>query len=88
LFLKAAFSNELRLSTSIEPRVSSLKRSISNNEIFTEKLFKTIDENDQSQSIKITIKCDKLPQKKLISIEPQKEFSTRPKRNVKPIERY
>ncbi len=92
LFLKAVFSNELRLSTSprnsIESSVPSLKRSISSNEILTEKFFKTIDKNDQCQSIKITIKRDKFRQKKLLSIEPMKELSTRPKRNVKPIDRY
>ncbi len=85
---QAAFSNELRLSTSprnsIESSVPSLKRAISSNEILTEKLFKTVDENDQCQSIKINIKR----QRKLLSIEPIKELSSRPKRNIKPINRY
>jgi len=84
----AAFSNELRLSASprnsIESLVPSLKRSISSNENVTEKIFKTIDQPIK----KITIKRDKLRQNKLSSIEPIKEFSTRPKRNVKPIDRY
>ena len=90
--LKAAFSNELRLPTSprnsTEPPVQSLKRSISSNEIITEKLFKTVDENNQCQSIKITLKRGQLRQKKPLSIEPVKELSTRPKRNIKPIDRY
>jgi hypothetical protein len=93
LFSKAAFSNELRLSSSprnsIESTVSlPLKRSNSSNEILAEKMFKTTDENDQCQSIKIIIKHNKLRQKKLLSIEPIKELSKRPKRNVKPIDRY
>ncbi|CAF3799676.1 unnamed protein product [Adineta steineri] len=82
----AAFSNELRLPTS--PRnsiVLSLKRSISNTEIVTEKLFKTLDENNECQSIKITRKRSQTRQKKLLSIQ---QLSTRPKRNIKPIERY
>ena len=68
--------------------MESLKRSISSNEILTEKLFKTMDENNQCQAIKITIKRDKLREKKLVLIEPMKELSARPKRNVKPIDRY
>ncbi|CAF3421753.1 unnamed protein product [Rotaria sp. Silwood1] len=88
----AAFSNELRLSTSprnsIKSSASSLKRSISSQDILTEKLFKTMDENNQCQSIKITIKRGKLRQKKLLPIEPNKEISTRPKRNIKPIDRF
>ena len=68
--------------------MESLKRSNSSNEILTEKLFKTMDENNQCQSIKITIKRNKVREKKVLLIEPIKELSTRPKRNVKPIDRY
>ncbi|CAF0771170.1 unnamed protein product [Rotaria sordida] len=88
----AAFSNELRLSStprnSVKSSVLSLKRSISSQDILTEKLFKTIDENNQCQSIKITMKRDKLRQKNLLTIEPNKEILTRPKRNIKPIDRF
>jgi hypothetical protein len=90
--VKAAFSNELRLSTSprssIQSPAPSLKRSSSQQEILSEKLFKTVDEHEQCRAIKITIKRTQLRQKKLLSIEPVKELSTRPRRNVKPIDRY
>ena len=91
-FIKAAFSNALRLSpsprNSTEGSVPSLKRSISNNEFVTEKIFKISDENNQSHAIKKTIKHGKLREKKIKSIEPMQVVSTRPKRNIKPINRY
>ncbi|UJR23338.1 hypothetical protein I4U23_026352 [Adineta vaga] len=89
----AAFSSELRLPSS--PRDSlqspvplSIKRSISTKEILSEKIFKTMDDNEQCQRIKITRHRGQLRSKKLVSIEPMKEISLRPKRNIKPIDRY
>ena len=94
-FSQAAFSNELRLPpssrTSLQSsaRPLSLKRSISTHEILSRKIMKTLDHNGRCQPIKITIKRGQLRQKKLLLIEPIPiQISTRPKRNIKPVNRY
>lgn len=92
-FIQAVFSNALRLSTSprnsTERSVPPLKRSSSSQEIVIEKIFKLSDEDDQSQAITKTMKhVGKLREKKIKPIEILPIVSTRPKRNIKPINRY
>lgn len=86
--VKAAFCDEFRSTIHPKNSIKSLKRSISNNDMHKTKLFKRMDDNNQYESIKNIIQFDILGAKKLVSIEPTKTLLTRPKRNIKPVQRF